>query len=388
MEGGGGGGGRLIESENDPLLGQVMFRLKRGKANDLKQTRHHECMHETCHPQNEEYFVYTKKIIAGPVLSSNVYLCDFGCIHICSVASCQLYGFSSTQTCPLSGLQWGLCTANYDRNDFRTWKSGGVVETRASGDQLHKILLDVVLDNEKEAIEEEKEKKQTEEKSAFKKRRTVKPTSNATLLEKARTLVETLLFSSHRRACNIKSLSVLKKQADHAKQTYVASRKSMRQLPYLTDLIRLTSHYMQRPLPLLEVPRCHYTIEYYAHAVMTVWNHIVLYCEKEVDAQSGEEILPRFNFDTVVIGVLYSMRHGVTMGDVQILPQDSLLSSLLPEIRDLNFFAIEKRAVTQGCQLVTTTYRRAVGLHNILPNQLVLDTVSLPHASEKLVIKE
>lgn len=376
--------GRLIESENDVSLGQIMFRLKRGKSTDLKQTRQHECSHELCHPQNEEYFVYSKKILTGPVLSSNVYLCDFGCIHICSVTSCQLYGYSLTQTCPLSGLQWGLCTANYDRNDFRTWKGGGVVETHTNGEHLQKILLDVVLDTDKEAVEKEKE----EEEIVFKKRRIVKQNSISVLLEKARTLVETLLFSSYRRTCNVKSLSVLQKNAAHAKQTYVASRKSKRQLPYLTDLIRLAGSYMQRPLPLLEVPRCHYTIEYYAHAVMTVWNHIVSYCEKEIDAQSGDEILPRFNFDTVVIGVLYSMRSGVIMGDVQILPEDAFLKELLPEIRDLNFFSIEKRAVTQGCQLVTTTYRRAIGLHGILANQLVLDTVSLPHASEKLVIKE
>lgn len=370
--------GRLIESDADGEFGRIIGRLKKGKK-DLNVTvlKGHRCSHEECNPQNEEQMVYAGSL-EGPPLSSNIFLCKYGNVHICSASSCDLYAFSKSQTCPLSGYQWGLAVCSYDKNDYRTWKRGGHVETgtkdHGAAFKLHNVLLS--------GDEEEKEKKDPPSREApppTKKRNigSATPLSKTAVLERAGDLITILLFSNCRRACNLEALASFKREAEKAKQTYIKRRNEHRQFPYLTDILRLVGHYLSQPLPLIEMEPDDALKNHYAHVIWQVWQNIVEYTER-IQEPDGTLVLPRIDFDMVALGVLYYMREGLQCEGVYVLPSDAFLMNMLPLVRDLDYFNIKKKKITKGAHFIENTYKRAIKLYNVLPEQLILDVTALP----------
>lgn len=381
--------GRLIESDADRDFGRIIGRLKKGKK-DLNVTvlKGHRCSHEECNPQNEEHMVYAGSL-EGPPLSSNIFLCKYGNVHICSASSCDLYAYSKSQTCPLSGYQWGLAVCSYDKNDYRTWKRGGHVETSSREHvalKLHNVLLFEDKDENEKCKEKEDpltKKKRVQELLVppTKKRNTgsssMVPLSKTGVLERSGDLITILLFSNCRRACNLEALSNFKREAEKAKQTYINRRTEHRQLPYLTDILRLVGHYLSQPLPLIEMEPDEALKNHYAHIIWQVWQNIVEYTER-IQEPDGTLVVPRLDFDMVALGTLYCMREGLQCDGVYVLPSDAFLMNMLPLVRDLDYFNIKKKKITRGAHFIENTYKRAIRLYNVLPEQLILDVTTLP----------
>lgn len=80
---------------------------------------HAECKTQYCDPQNEQTLIRRGKL-AGPALTTHVYLCKLGQLHVCHAAECCALG-----PCPVSGMHQGpeYVTASYDKHDSRTWES-------------------------------------------------------------------------------------------------------------------------------------------------------------------------------------------------------------------------------------------------------------------------
>lgn len=364
--------GQLIENESHAQFGAIVARLRKGKGSQLSlQRKTHTCTHALCAPECETSMIQ-HGTLHGPPISNNVYLCNFGTVHICSETSCSLYGYTKTQTCPLSGLEWGSMVSTYDKNDYRTWHHGGrEVETNNNYQSLKRIIEDDDNDNDDNKKEENQQK--------AKKRRLIMPAkiSKETALERGRTLVDTLLYSNARRHRNMDALEEFQRQAENAKQTYIAGRLKNRQLPFLTDILRLVGNFCSQPLPLIEYPRDENVLEYYAHVIYQVWCKVLDYCDKQLD-EDGNEIPPRVDYETVGMGVLYTMRDGLQCSNVMVLPEDHFLVASLPDVRDMNYFGIQKRKVTLGNNLLKKIYKAAIVKHYIRPEQLVLDAAQLP----------
>lgn len=389
--------GRVVQDGSDAEFGQIVYRLKKGKRDlQLSSVVEHTCCHATCNPQAEPHLVHNGTL-EGPPISCNVYLCQYGVIHICSESSCDLYGYFENQTCPLSGLKWGISSANYDKNDHRTWKNGGTVFTKSVAQdnrkyvELESIVLGLEDDkrkvSESSALLESPALPQTDERVIKKKRaRLIIPAlpSKKAILEKARDVIDLLLFSKSRRNCNLDALYQFNQEAEKAKHTYIMKRMEHRQFPYLTDILRLKGYYLSQPLPLMEMERQQNVVEYYAHVILQVWDKVIFYAEKPLD-DDGNEIAPRIDFETVAVGTLYLMREGLQCNEVFVLPADQFLMSMLPLVRDMEYFNIKKRKITRGSILIENTYRYAVETLDTMPEELVLDASVLPALDSKSV---
>lgn len=396
--------GRLINDQHDVEYNKVVSRLVRGKGSKLQRhgnqkRQRHTCSHSTCNPESESHLI-AQQNLEGPPVSSNVYLCNMGEIHICSESSCSLFAFSQRQTCPISGIQWANATASYDKNDYRTWRTGGTVQT-SDGSHLHHLeRLFAPMLNNGDAAEQQLQSpdaKRTKTTKAQSSKRTRKATSvttipsaslppskvlqrypnKSTFLERARDIVDCLLYSNNRRRCNLAALAQFREQANKATQTYVESRRANRQLPYMTDIARLQGFYLSQTLPLIEYPRDEARKEYYAHVIYQVWQKILLY-RKKTYGPDGEEAFQKLDVETVAMGVLYTMRDGLQCMNVIVLPMDSFLLASLPLVSDLSFFDKRKNRVTQGQRLLVDVYTRAATYYRIHPEELKLDPTALP----------
>lgn len=336
----------MFENDQDPEFGQVLSRLRKAKGKKLKVCgKEHECRHAHCCPESEADFRQDQIPI-----SSNVYLCNLGVVHICSQEACGLYTSMPNQTCPISGRQYdgGVIISSYSRSDPRTW--------RDKGDGLFSVSSSLPAAKKKK----QKMKKTLPEKFPA-----------ATVLELGRELVSTLLFSSSRTRCNQAARQENWAAAEKAKTTYIAQRRSVRQLPYLSNIYRIMAYYRSKELPLMELEYDAGKCTYYARVILQVWNQILSFTP-------AASIPPKLHPIVVGMGTLYSMRDGMTIDGVSILPADAYLHRMLPNISHLSFFpTLPKSHVTHGTVLVQTAYQYALHHHRMAPEQLILNVSHL-----------
>lgn len=297
--------GRLIEDTKDDRFGEIIHRMRKAKRDLCNSRALHVCSTKVCNPESEESLI-RQGSLAGPPISSNVYLCKFGVIHVCSSSSCTNYGDSHNQTCHISGIQHGVVSSSYDKGDSRTWhKKTDVGQPRQPPTKKAKV------------------KKTLSEKVAK---------------ERARETVIKLLYSSDRKTRNDVAIAEHTEEAIEAKKTYEKERLVKRQAPFLTDVLRLMGYYSMKQLPLVEFEYDAPLIEYYACVMYQVWKMVLLHTP----------VAEHLEFESVCLGTLYGMRQG--LGET--LPRDEFLSHNLPFINELAYFGIQKEKINDGTILI------------------------------------
>jgi hypothetical protein len=253
-----------------------------------------------------------------------------------------------------------LSQNTYDKNDSRTW--------RKESDLLYV---------QPERFDE-KQKKRARNKHA--------PHLSA-LQQQAEDLVVKLLYSSGRVHCNEAARQHLEENAKKARQTYVNERFQKRQLPYLTDLMRITSTVFSKPPPYLIFTLNNTLVRYYVAVIMQVWALVLKHAvaHKHKVFSDGYELLPRIDFESVGLATLYAMREGVVFeeGSCVALPQDAFLQENLPALNDLDaYFHVSQNKVTTGTTLLLNVYNNARN-DGVLMQDLCLRTADLPSKDEE-----
>lgn len=339
---------RLVQDEFDPLYGQLVQELKTKRTDVVfggnERIRNHACSQRECNPI---------------CINSNVYLCKFGVIHVCSETRCEYYAHQLNKTCPVSGIvmEHTLVSLNtYDKNDSRTWKKES--ELIASGS---------TAPTPANVIPKKPKKKQID---------------NKTLLFPAEEIIVQLLYSHHRVRCNEAALQNLEENAKKAKQTYINERFKKRQLPFLSDLCRITTTVFSKELPYVIFTMNYAFIAYYKAIIMHVWQLVVKYAvpykQKVYDPQSGIELVPRIDFDSIALAIMYAMRQGMEFEGMQALPLDEFLQDNLPRLSDLDtYFSISQNKVTRGTTLLLNVYQNAKN-DGASMHEICLDVSKLP----------
>lgn len=388
--------GRCIEP-SDPLLSQTIVRMRNCLSSQLKLARDvHVCSAETCSPISESALVQ-RGILVGPALTSNVFLCLRGTVHVCTEAACEHFGYSNTRTCHVSGFQFGTLESQYDKEDYRTWRSKP--ETRGSASSGSAVDLRLFLSQSgslesmvapptpllmaaSAAVEEEEEEEGTKKRIPARKRAT-----DEELRAIVSGMIKLLLYSPNRVNRNREAIKAHLQEANEARNTYERQQHKNKQLPFFTDIYRLVGKYTSKPLPFDEFvysPNLH---DYYVSIVMQVWNMVMRYYtplgEKEYEEDGVTEIPPRVDVGNVCLGVLYSMRQGVRYNGNTMLEKDDFLLMNLPTGPDLlNYFNIRKRRVSVGEKIVTQTYENAQA-ENAPLSALLIDVTLLPEKREE-----
>ncbi len=360
--------GKLFENDEDPAFHLVVKRLRQGKADICDVRKKHTCSSATCNPQSEEQMVQLGTL-TGPIVSNNVYLCKYGVMHICSTTACKLYESTKTQTCPISGFQLGELVSTYDKNDYRTWNKSKETETNVVA----------------ATTERDPKRHKTDVVAVTTAQKRPRPLIQERVAkEKAADIITNLLYSNARAQRNAAAIQEFHKESIMAKNTYVQNRLQMRQLPYLTDMYRLVAHFTSQALPLVEFEPDAYLIEYYSCVVYQIWLLVVRYIvpEKEkIRNELGEELLPRLDYETVCLGVLYGMRQGLAFDGIFVLPYDEFLACNLPVFSELGYFGIVKNKITTGNSMLVKMYKNALK-DGAIPQDLMLDMTKLPEKNK------
>jgi hypothetical protein len=346
MERAAGSGGKIIDSAKDPLFSKSLAVI-RAKKQDLQDIRErHACSAKFCNPQSELAFGNNHQCFA-----TNVFLCNFGSVHICSENACEYYPHSSTHTCHVSGFQFGTTVSNYDKNNSRSWFSK----------PEHVTTLGPTVTAPQEPL--------------VKKRKHVYQTISTEDAEsRSGAMLKLLLFSNYRHACNKSAIERFKEEAREARITYLKQQESNGQLPYWSDIYRISSHHMSQPLPLREFEFSTALHDYYVSIMCQVWLMVIKYYL----TACNDQIPPRLNFENVCLGTLYSMRQGIRTADnVMLLPKDDFLLINLPIGNQLLFFNIKKNRIGKGETILKITYEHAFTLNAPLP-EITINVNLLP----------
>jgi len=339
---------RLVKDEFDPLYGQIVQELKAKRTDVIfggnQRIRNHTCSRLECDPMS---------------INSNVYLCKFGVIHVCSETRCEYYKHQTNKTCPVSGIVMEhniLALNTYDKNDPRTWKKESDLIASGAGA--------AVAATQKE----------------------IKPKKNhyslKSLASRAEEIVVQLLYSHNRVQCNEAALQNLEEKAKKSKQTYINERFKKRQLPYLSDLHRITTTVFSEELPYVIFTINYAFVAYYKAIILQIWQLVIKYAvphkQKVYDPQSGIELVPRIDFDSIALAIMYSMRQGMEFEGMQALPLDEFLQDNLPRLSDLDtYFSILQNKVTRGTTLLLSVYQNAKN-EGASMQDICLDMTKLP----------
>lgn len=345
------GTGAALLNASDARFAQAIQRIRALKADMSDERPRHVCAAALCNPQNEPA-LYT-----ATALTSNVYVCRWGAVHLCSDECCELWRDNApSHACPISGAQWGggVVTSSYDAGDSRTWyaKVDPVSVSGPAGPRPKKHFRQRVVDEE-------------------------------TLRARAGAMVTLLLYSNRRTRCNDAAIALQQKEAAAALATYRKLCAEAGVWPHSTTMYSIYARNTSKPLPYVMYEFDANLHAYYVGICCQAWHMALRYyvpaARKRYDALT--ELAPRIDFEDLCLGVLYAMRHGFIVAGVMLLPRDDFLLINMPLHSHMATFGINKHQATEGERILTISYANAIAAH-VDPRDLAIDVALLPAQQE------
>lgn len=322
---------------SDEQVAASAERIRKARKDMVLSYVQHKCSAQRCMPLSEHALVESGHL-EPPALTSQVYVCRFGAVHVCTADACELYRDTVAHTCPLSGINHGGQVSAYSRHDSRSWFAPSVdrsVAPRPSRPPVPPALS-------KTAAVLKKLEAYTEEQ----------------VRERASHMVKLLLFSNARVKLNDAVIARRVQDAQHDCEEYRRAQRAARQLPYATDLHRIRGWITSQPFVLREYEFDEHLHDYYVGVIVQVWERVLQY------AREGPTLAlrtPHCDADTISIGTLYCMRKGMVQNGHVMLPCDSFLAQNLPAIGDLAVhFDVNRNRITCGDSIVTAALLHAL----------------------------
>ena len=344
----------------------------------------HVCSHETCLPLNEPAFLYAG-FIAPPIICEFVYLCRYGSVHICTANTCMRYFENKMGVCPISNIQYSSAQqTDYDKEDWRTWyqkPQTNVIQTSSKQSVVTKkrsrksLLVPGSLVELKEEVKEEVKIEITTT-TKKKKQRVI----NLNVIEtRIKETLYIILFSPTRNRFNDEITKQHKTEHRKAQDRYITKCKDGRQIPNLIDLIVINNYYNNLPLPMLKIKMDKIMHEHYTNLILQVWEKVYKY---------ADDTISKINVEAVVLGTLYTLRQGLVVQGIELIPKDTFISQrgVLPLINDIVRFGFTKRKVTCGEKLIDSAYSRALAL-NVSKDDLMINfSEIIEHTSQQDIV--
>lgn len=317
---------------------------------------HQACLREF---HSEPNLVRQGKVPPGAAEMPHLFVLACRTIHVCTELQCIYWADSQEHTCPISGMVYGAAqTSSYSKGDARTWYVRGTNEQQSAPPAPPPAQLLPL--------------------------RIAKSVMTAEQIEdRCTVMVKLLLYSRQRVARNAAIQEEQRRSADLACSTYLQKQADERQPPFFTDLYRMRAYllFAEAPLCILEfdASRC----SYYVGIMTQIWYRVQRFFVRDQDKvhdSHAVEIVPRLDFESVILATLYGMRLGYSQRGTRIIPQDAFLAQHLPLISDLiTHFSLPRDAITKGQKILRRAFENAF-LDNVPVDQIELDTGALAAA--------
>jgi hypothetical protein len=299
---------------------KILLELEQRKEDLLNEHHYHQCRREYCNPQG----------------ISNIYLCKFRQIHVCTPDECDLV-FEGV--CPISGACYGpVGYGNYDPNDNRTFYSRGLINDEPIHAKFPQFL----------PIRGANPPASGGGVGAPAARVISRVVNEKDVYTRIETYVEDLLYSNERVKINALATAANKKACTQKKEEYIA-RCSARDEPInwvMMDIIANSFGYVEQVLEIMPLSR--ETVARYTEMVLKVYKMVQSFTSERVCVES------------ITLAVLYTMRVGYIVNDVQVLPMDPFLKEHLPDMNELGRFGFERHKFTNGENQLTFAFDEAI----------------------------
>jgi len=362
------------QAECKRAINKLIAAKKKKRALTNKE---HECHVQHCNPENE-VALFEQGLLDGQPETSNVFLCNYGKVHVCSDMECKHSAYAPGTACPISGIiHQDRAMSDYSRADFRTWNSTlhtadkNVLTEKRVGEKAKFLNRKKLFSSGMGFMEFKKQSKKEEPQApqqAPKKKRRIGEKKQADRNKIARNVIERLLYDPARTQVNNTSLERARKYAEKAQQTYVQDMLAQKAIPFWTDMYRIVATAGERAQLLQILPYSETTVSLYINIINQIWTRVVLKWYKP----DGP-----LDFEAFCIHLLYTLTRGYILQQESVLPMDRFLLRNLPKINDFKFFRFDRKKHTTGEIILTEAYESALE-QGCTPRQLALDMSLLP----------
>lgn len=300
-----------------------MERLLQGKRlREFNNDSSHICYIDICFPETEAMMIKRGALKGSPINKDHIYICNSGTLHICSPEKCNIFD-NESGVCPISGRCYGQIYSSYDKNDYRTYKS--------------KPLMRPLYNKEENPV--------------VKKRKYKKSIPDKDIQSKADNIITKLLFSSERTNYNKRVKQKYVKKSIEEKKLYLEKCYLEHQYPLLPILIQIDTFYLNRKPPLVEFEYNEITKKHYSDIILQTWNRVKPFIlKKNIN----------INLESIILGIIYMMRNGCVVNEIEILPNDPFLLHHLPIINNLGCMGFDKKKVTKGENLLRKAFEKGM----------------------------
>jgi hypothetical protein len=199
--------------------------------------------------------------------------------------------------------------------------------------------------------------------------------------ERAADMVRLLLYSTCRVQYNQQHYDTVMRQAADSCASYEKQQLLNKQLPVLTDRLRLYNYCTTVPLPLCIFVFDQALLDYYVAIITQTWFKVQKWYVAFMKP-SNSRGSARLDVEKISLGVLYMMRAGHVYERVVALPRDEFLLYNLPQFHMLHRFGIEKSDVTCGMHIIEATFEHA-RMSNIPSGEIAIDISQLPQQQQQ-----
>jgi hypothetical protein len=271
-------------------------RIKKRKGRRMGIAFPHVCEQHFCHPENDD---------------GNVFVCDYGSVHVCSAETCELASVTERGewVCPLSGL---VLSVNDDEPAMYRTDEG----------QFAPLGWKLIKTNKKK-----KKTKNDEDDSA------------SVIEQRARVVLEALFFGRARLAINRAHAKKQRDKQQQVLQRYIQEQTREQRFVSLPHIYCISANTVCTPAPYTILDRNTHKsaehIERCVHVIVQVWNKLVLPLYAIGKHTSVTEAPSRPHVDQCIFGVLALMVVGH-----ELVHHDAWVSKHLPPEQDMSEFRI------------------------------------------------
>lgn len=299
----------------------VLLEIAQYKGDLTDSYKPHSCNRNYCNPQS-----LFNLIRRG---NDTVYLCKYRQYHICDQQHCHC------ALCPISGVCWGTqLYSSYASDDHRTWN----VTADADEDPNVYIMPGYEHTGPSPAP--------VAQEQAF-----VSKLNRMDASDKVEQVVEKLLYSHKRVTINEEYYKQKDKALQRERDAYIVQCVRQGVPVNRVHLTMIADRHQSNQAPMAILERDSALVSHLVDSVLQV-------CE--IVERYSQQTQSKICVTSIALGVLYTMRQGLVLENVTLIPMSPLLRDHLPIMNHLSKFGLEKQKYTKGHQLIVFAYDSAV----------------------------
>lgn len=286
---------------------------------------HHVCSGPFCHPETDG--------------KSDVYLCDYGVVHVCGENYCTLASPTpqGEYVCPISGLVLGV------EHNIAYQKEGEEASFRIVKDvKRHKVSADEKL------------------------------------MTRARAIIEKLFYSATRQRLNQKAEAQRDERCKNLVERYTLQQQRRLEFVNLQEVLRIKSNVLSEPLPYKILQEdAEWVNGKCLHVIKQLWQKLntYFYCDGKLYEQVKEAPV-RLNAVYTALALIYMMKTGHRANDKVFVPYDPYVAEHVPREKDIPLFGFQVARMKKSKDLLISFFEKSIELNMYIRVDTVEDDVA------------